>query len=96
MSQLEQLSKEFTNIEKELIFKTWNCCKEKFDETIKVLQFITENKTSSDQQLLLMELLERFGNRIEEINDFGDMEKFKSNLLGCIDKIKRLSHSEYQ
>ncbi|ETO22055.1 hypothetical protein RFI_15148 [Reticulomyxa filosa] len=59
---MEQLQVLFSTIEAEIVSKTWNLCNENLDETSMVLSFIAENNTTSQQQLYLMELLEKFDN----------------------------------
>ncbi|ETO36997.1 hypothetical protein RFI_00066 [Reticulomyxa filosa] len=57
----QRLQKDFKNLDKEIIFQVWTWRKKDVDETVEILNFISKNSTSPEQQKILMQLLQIFG-----------------------------------
>ncbi|ETO34121.1 hypothetical protein RFI_02972 [Reticulomyxa filosa] len=89
--KMEQLQDSFSIIEKEFVSKLLNLCKENFEEATKILTFLKDNKTTSQQQLYLIQLLETFGNKINKTVILNTWKQSNQIFADMYMKLKKIS-----
>ncbi|ETO14383.1 hypothetical protein RFI_22983 [Reticulomyxa filosa] len=84
-SHLEQ---SFPGIKKDVILKIWRCYHEDLDETRDILDFITHNETTIEQQNNLLKLLELFGTRIGRATILENWMECKQMYADTVNKLE--------